>query len=76
LRLQHCKYLIQADEVHKTDDTYPLTQLRQIVNSKDLRENTPAAHMNHLIKATGSTIMTNLYEIYYKRFSCYGTHNK
>jgi len=36
----------------------------------------PAAHMKHLIKVTGSTSMMNLYEIYYKRFSCYGIHNK
>jgi len=76
LRFQNCKHLIQSDEVNKTDGTYRFTQLRKIVNSKDFQDNTPEAHMNYLIKVTGSTSMTNLYEIYYKCFSCYGIHNK
>jgi len=77
LRLQNCKHLIQSDKVNKTDGTCRLTQLRKIWNSKDFQENTPAAHMNQLIKVAGSTSMTeSIIKIYYKRFSCYGIHNK
>ena len=72
----NCKHLHQSDETNKTDGTYRFTQLHKIGNSKDLQENTPEAHMNHLIKVTGFTSMASLHEIYYKCFSCYGIHNK
>jgi len=72
----NCKHLIQSDEANNTDGTYRFTQLHKIGNSKDLQENTPEAHMNHLIKVAGFSSMTNLHEIYYKCFSCYGIRNK